>query len=200
GAVFNVVTRQGSNAFHGDLNFYTQTQGLTGDNTSDLRNPDGSFVDSCPADDTQHCPYNRDKFRDATVQLSGPVVKDKLWFFGSYQYQRDYDSQPGTDPAFPAGSNADRMFFKLNWQMSSKNKLMFAYHDDFYRIPARATAATAPSTLLVEYGHNPSPNLTFTRVQSDRTYFEVRYSGFYGDDHGEPLNGGSRVGPRFYSL
>ena len=200
GAVFNVVTRQGSNAYHGDVNFYTQTQGLTGDNTSDLRNPDGSFVDACPADDTQHCPYNRDKFRDATVQLSGPVVKDKLWFFGSYQYQRDYDSQPGTDPAFPAGSNADRMFFKLNWQMSSKNKLMFAYHDDFYRIPARATAATAPSTLLVEYGHNPSPNLTFTRVQSDRTYFEVRYSGFYGDDHGEPLNGGSRVGPRFYSL
>ena len=50
-------------------------------------------MDACPADDTQHCPYNRDKFRDATVQLSGPIVKDKLWFFGSDQYQRDYDSR-----------------------------------------------------------------------------------------------------------
>ena len=29
GAVFNVVTRQGSNAFHGDANFYYQSQGLT---------------------------------------------------------------------------------------------------------------------------------------------------------------------------
>ncbi len=80
-------------------------------------------MDACPADDTQHCPYNRDKYRDATIQLSGPILKDKLWFFGSYQYQRDYDSQPGTDPAFPAGSDADRIFFKLNWQISAKNKI-----------------------------------------------------------------------------
>ena len=37
GAVFNVVTRQGSNTFHGDANFYFQTQGLTGRNTTDAR-------------------------------------------------------------------------------------------------------------------------------------------------------------------
>ena len=30
GAVFNVVTRQGSNTFHGDTNFYFQTDSLTG--------------------------------------------------------------------------------------------------------------------------------------------------------------------------
>src|SRR5262245_41115290 len=37
GAVFNVVTRQGSNKFHGDGNFYWQKQGLTSDNTNDLK-------------------------------------------------------------------------------------------------------------------------------------------------------------------
>jgi hypothetical protein len=127
-------------------------------------------------------------------------VKDKVWFFGSYQYQRDYDAQPGTDPAFPAGSDADRIFFKLNWQLSAKNKVMFALHDDYYDIPERGTARTAPSALLTEHGHNPSPNVTFTSVLSDKTYVEARYSGFYGDDHGDPLNGGARVQPRFYSL
>ncbi|HET7293775.1 MAG TPA: TonB-dependent receptor [Vicinamibacteria bacterium] len=198
GAVFNVVTRQGSNAFHGDANFYLQAQDLTSDNTSDLRNPDGSFVDACPADDTQHCPYNRDKFRDASFQLTGPIIKDKLWFFGSYQYQRDYDSQPGTDPAFPAGSDADRIFFKINWQINQKNKVFFALHDDYYDIPERGQADTAPSALAIESGHNPSPNVTFTSVLSDKTYVELRYSGFYGDDHGDPLNGGERVQPRFY--
>ena len=35
GAVFNVVTRQGSNTFHGDANFYYQHQSLTGRNTTD---------------------------------------------------------------------------------------------------------------------------------------------------------------------
>src|SRR5579862_1971619 len=37
GAVFNVVTRQGTNAFHGDANFYFQTQGLTSRNTTDAQ-------------------------------------------------------------------------------------------------------------------------------------------------------------------
>ena len=44
------------------------------------------------------CPYHRDKYNDATVQLSGPIVKDKLWFFGSYQYQRTVFSARGRDP------------------------------------------------------------------------------------------------------
>jgi hypothetical protein len=195
GAVFNVVTRQGSNAFHGDANFYFQTQDLTGRNTSE--------------EEDAGLPYNRKNYKDGTVQLSGPVVKDKLWFFGSYQYQRDSDSQPGTDPNFPAASAADRMFFKLNWQISERNKLMFAYHDDFYEIPSRGTADVDPSAISIETGHNPSPNVTFTSVLSDKTYVEARYSGFYGKDHGDPLNAGCdsypcpqslRVAPRFYDL
>lgn len=187
GAVFNVVTRQGGNQFHGDANFYLQTQGLTSRNTTDEQD-DG-------------LPYNRDKFNDLTLQLSGPIAKDKLWFFASYQYQRDYESQPGTSADFPARSDADRVFFKANWQIDSKNKLMFAYHDDYYRIPGRATATTAPSTITVENGHNPSPNVTFTSVVSDKTYVEARYSGFYGTDHGDPLEPGEpRVKTRFLDL
>lgn len=63
GAVFNVVTRQGSNAFHGDGNFYYQNQSLTARNTTDA------------LDDGQ--PYHRARFRDTTWQLGGPVKKDK---------------------------------------------------------------------------------------------------------------------------
>ncbi len=194
GAVFNVVTRQGSNEFHGDANVYFQTQDLTGRNTTEAQ--DGGQ------------PYNRDTFKDATFQLSGPILKDKLWFFGSYQYQRDSDSQPGTDPAFPARSEADRIFFKLNWQINAKNKVFFALHDDYYAIPSRGTPEIDPSAISVETGHNPSPNVTFTSVLSDKTYFELRYSGFYGKDHGDPLNANCsppcsndiRIQPRFYDL
>jgi hypothetical protein len=101
GAVFNVVTRQGGNTVDGSLNFYYQNDKLTGRNTTDA--VDGGL------------PYHREKFNDFTGQVGGPVVKDKFWFFGSYQYQRDYDSQPGTDPNFPARSDADRVFFKLTY-------------------------------------------------------------------------------------
>src|SRR6185295_6570507 len=37
GAVFNVVTRQGANAFHGDGSYYFLNQGLTGRNTTDAQ-------------------------------------------------------------------------------------------------------------------------------------------------------------------
>jgi hypothetical protein len=54
GAVYNIVTRQGTNEFHGDLGFYWQGDGLTSSNTGDIKNPDGSFMDACP--DGGRCP------------------------------------------------------------------------------------------------------------------------------------------------
>ncbi|MGE0815301.1 MAG: carboxypeptidase regulatory-like domain-containing protein [Vicinamibacterales bacterium] len=186
GAVFNVVTRQGTNTFKGDGNFYYMNDSLTGRNTTDSQD-DG-------------LPYHRDEFRDMTVQLGGPLMKDKFWFFGSFQYQKDADSQPGTLPEFPARSTAKRYFFKLNYQINQNNRLQYQQHDDFYRIPGRASALTAPSTISVENGHNPSPGFLWSSVITPTTVFEARYSGFYGVDHGDPLNGGPRVAPRFFDL
>ena len=186
GAVFNVVTRQGSNAFHGDANYYFQNQSLTGRNTTDKQD--------------NKRPYNRDEFKDMTFQLGGPVAKDKFWFFGSFQYQKDADSQPGTDPAFPARSSAKRYFWKVNYQLNQDHRLQVQTHDDFYRIPARASATTAPSTLSIETGHNPSPGVLWTSVLNPTTVLEARYSGFFGVDHGDPLNGGPRVARRYNDL
>src|SRR5262245_40201704 len=63
GAVYNIVTRQGTNAFHGDAGFYWQGDGLTSNNTSGISNPDGSFMDACPDGDNR-CPFTRDKYND----------------------------------------------------------------------------------------------------------------------------------------
>ncbi len=60
GAVYNIVTRQGTNEFHGDLNFFWQSDGLTSNNTDGLTNPDGSFTNACADDDTRRCPWTRD--------------------------------------------------------------------------------------------------------------------------------------------
>jgi Carboxypeptidase regulatory-like domain/TonB-dependent Receptor Plug Domain len=103
GAVFNVVTRQGGNAFHGDATYYHQSQNLTSRNTTAAEECQG--VSDCPAGGL---PYNRDQWIDTTYQITGPIIRDKFWFFGSFEYQNDYDSQPGTDPAFPAKSTSRR--------------------------------------------------------------------------------------------
>ncbi len=186
GAVFNVVTRQGSNTFHGDTNYYFQAQDLTGRNTDDVQ--DGGN------------PYHRERFNDFTAQLGGPVIKDKFWFFGSFQFQQDWDSRAGVDPEFPAKSNAKRVFFKLNYQLNNNNKVQFQYHDDFYEIPEPGAATIAPSALAIETGHNPSPGVVYTSVLSNKTVLEARYSGFYGDDHGKPQFGGDKIATRYYDL
>ena len=102
GAVFNVVTRQGSNLFRGDANVYYQSDSLTGRNTSEAA--DRGF------------PYHRDKWRDITLQASGPFLVDRFWFFGALQYQRDWDSQPGVNPDYPAKNDTRRVFWKFNYK------------------------------------------------------------------------------------
>src|SRR6185436_18970401 len=164
-------------------NSYLQTDGLTGRNTTDAQ--DGGR------------PYHRDTWHDATVQASGPFIKDKLWFFGSVQYQKDWDSQPGVDPNTPTENDTRRVFWKFNWQITPKHSLMHGYHDDYYFIPDIATSFTAPSTIYLNHGDNPTPNLVYTGVLSDKTFIEARYSGFYLHASQDPQDGSARVQPRF---
>ena len=187
GAVFNVVTRQGGNTFHGDANFYFQNQSLTGRNTTDAQD--------------SGLPYHRDEFKDTTVQLGGPVMKDKLWFFGSYQYQKDADSQPGTDPAVSGAVVGQTLL--LEGELPAEPAKPLSGSDARRLLPHPGTRH-APTPRPA-----PSPWKTDTTrrraccgpsVINSTTVLEARYSGFYGVDHGDPLNGGPRVARRFNDL
>ena len=76
---------------------------------------------------------------------------------------------------------------------------MLAYHDDYYRF-AEPAANVAPSAVPVGHGHDPTPNLTFTRSFSEKTVLEAHYSGFYGQDNVDPFLGGPPQAPRFYDF
>ena len=188
GAVYNIVTRQGTNEFHGDAGFYWQGDGLTSNNSKNIVNPDGTPLDACPNFDPQtggpRCRWTRDKFTDLSVQLGGPVVKDKLWFFLSYGNQRDYYWDVGVDftnPLTAVRGRTDRYFGKLNWQLSDKHKLVGTFHLDKKDDDAGLAANSAPETAVKRTAKTPTPGLGYTGVLSDKTVVEVRYSGFYGD-------------------
>lgn len=123
-----------------------------------------------------------------------------MWFFGSYQFQKNAFSPAGSDPAFPTTERNHRAYGKLNWQVSPKHKLAFSYHDDYYNLPLTVTAAYDPSTYTVDSGHNPTGNLMYTGVLSDKTVLEARVSGFYGKDHSGPIGDEPRIQTHFYDL
>jgi outer membrane receptor protein involved in Fe transport len=201
GAVYNVVTRQGTNQFHGDLNFFLQTDGLTSNNSDGLVNPDGSFVNACGE---SRCPWTRDKYHDFTAQLGGPILKDKLWFFASYQYQRDAQSDIGVVPDNPLAFKRyydDRYFGKLNWQINPGHKLVGTFHMDEKNTDNGLDIGYAPTTAWTRRSKTPTPGLAYTGVLSDKSVVEVRYSGFYGDVNGGPTDPDQpRDLPRFYDL
>ncbi|MBA2306318.1 MAG: TonB-dependent receptor, partial [Acidobacteria bacterium] len=187
GAVFNLVGRQGSNVFHGDVNYFFQGQKLTSRNTS--------------ASDDSGLPYRRDKYNDITLQLGGPVARDKAWFFGSYQYRLDRNSLPGTDPAFPTRVDVHRVYGKVNWQLSSKHKLVSSVANEWYQSGGGGSSLQAPTTVADEHGTDPAPNVTWTSVFSNKTFLEARYTGFYVSDHLDPLVPGEpRIKPQFFDL
>ena len=133
GAVVNVVTRQGSDRFLYDASYYGQTAGLTSQPVQ-LAYPG-------PGQPTSG--YERVRYRDVTTNLGGPVVRDRLWFFAGYQHLRDYDSQPGTDPAFPRTYEQDKIFAKLTWRLAPGMQLLQSFHDEFWVNPELPTLREA---------------------------------------------------------
>ena len=159
GAVINVITRQGSERFLFDASYYAQTAGLTSQPVRLLIPGAGQRVSG----------YERARYRDATTTLGGPVVRDRLWFFAGYQYVRDYDGQPGSDPAFPRTYEQDKIFGRLTWRLAPGWQLDQNFHDEVGINPDRPTLVTpfeatprvhqfVPAMTLGHLTHTLSPN------------------------------------------
>src|SRR4029079_7870328 len=160
GAVINVVTRQGSARFLYDASYFGQTARLTSRPVS--------LALTAPA--TGRSGYERSRYRDLTTNLGGPAIRDRLWFFAGYQYLRDFDSQPGTDPAFPRAYEQNKIFVKLTWQPAPGWDVVQSAHDAVGVNPEQPTFVKPFETTLRP--HASVPAITFghlTHASSDRT-------------------------------
>ncbi len=99
GGVVNVITRSGGNAFHGDLMAYYEDNGMImqGKARDYLRlNPYNDRLFEYVNDDDilWKGGLNRDKYKrfEGVFNVGGYILKDRLWFFGSFnpQYGRTY--------------------------------------------------------------------------------------------------------------
>ena len=119
-------------------NFYYQNDALTARNTTaaSQRPGRGGY------------PYNRDKFHDSTVQLGGPdLARTSCGSSAPSSTRRTGDSQPGIAAEFPARSNANRYFCKLNYRSTRTTGCMFAASTTTTTISRARDANTAPSAV-----------------------------------------------------
>jgi len=189
GAVYNIVTKQGTNNFHGNASYFFQSNDLTSNNTKDIVWPNDKFADACGDNPANRCPWTRNDYFEAAVQLGGPIVRDKLWFFGSYGHQKDKFTDIGVNSKLP-GSATDltknRVDSKVTWQITPSQRLVGNFHYDKSPRDTGYSFNETPSTAWTRTQRAPTPGVAYTATLSNKTLLDVRYSGFYGGVSGYP--------------
>jgi hypothetical protein len=111
GVGINLVTKRGTNTFHGGLDGFFANDALQASNLPSSLQGDPRLGGSDKADHT-------DQIGEWGVDFGGPLVKDKVWFWGSYGKQdlRIVRLNQSKDKTLLKNYNA-----KLNWQISPAN-------------------------------------------------------------------------------
>ena len=167
GAVLNVVTKRGSNDFHGQASYFLQDDAITDVN---VRLPDSDFT------------FNRKLYRNFTSQLGGPFKRDNTWFFGSFEYWRSASTEPGNDPSLAPTNYSDKYDLKVTTRLSDTiTGDGFIHHDDWGGLDAPSPFYTQ-SALSGERGRNPAWGGGIDWIKSDKLLFEFKYAGWWSDD------------------
>ncbi len=187
GAVINAITRQGGERFLFDTAYSAQTAGMTSQPIR-LRDASGRL-------DTG---YERARYSDFTANLGGPAIRQRLWFFGGYQYLRDHDSQPGTDPAHPRTYEQDKIFGKLTWKLTPALQLMQSFHGEYGVNPERPTIVTPYDAITRPRISVPATSFgQLTHTLSANTVWDVRVNRFVFSQEDEPSAADPTVPSRF---
>jgi len=120
GVYMNMVTKSGSNQWHGQGAAYYASAGFEAGAKSPIFN--GLPVKAAS-------PIYHD--RDTTVGAGGPILKDRIWIFGSYRrYDLSEDVLSIQTPTGAPGVDIDHQTntaLRLDWQANSKNKIGFVW-------------------------------------------------------------------------
>jgi outer membrane receptor protein involved in Fe transport len=121
GGIFNVITKSGGNEFHGDLFGYGTTKGLV----REVKN--FPFTGSA---------FNGFSEVDLGGDIGGPIVKDKLWFFGAFNPQKRKNYYLTQTFHTPVQNDVSIPFYagKLTWAINPRNTFTASTFGDFTKI------------------------------------------------------------------
>ncbi len=178
GGVINGVTKSGGNEFKGALEVYYQPDSFTSDNTDDTE--DETF-----------------EFENYAFSLGGPVVKDKLWFFGSVEYWRQETTPVGATAT--SDRKIPRFLGKLTYQANEKNRVfLMGEYDHVVNERRGIDAYTLPEASRKQDGPGASFSLNWESILSSSNFVNVKVTGYDGNDDYLPYNGTGTPGHEDY--
>ena len=191
GGVFNIVTKQGGARYEYDASYYGQPAGLT---AQPIRL-------AAPILAGTQTGFERIRYRDFTTNLGGPAKRDRVWFFAGYQYLRDYDSQPGADPAQPRKYEQNKGFGKVTSRLTPSLQMMQSLNYESWvnpQVPTRTVPFIATSRTNATV-----PAMTFANVThalSNNTVWEARIGRFIVNQNNDPSSNDRLTPPHIDSV
>jgi outer membrane receptor protein involved in Fe transport len=178
GAAVDVLTKSGSNQFHGSAAYYTQL-GDAGDNATLDFGADWLYAD--PADDLTTEPIDN---WEATVTLGGPILKDKLWFFAGFSRR---DSETDTPLWIPLSTyKSDIYDLKLTGAFGVSHRAWLGLHsEDNFSGNVTWGQTWDPTMYYDSPVENTTAQFEYQWVINDRNLFGFKYLGFDTDQNPE---------------
>jgi len=172
GAAINTVTKSGGNRRAGLFDVIYTKDSLSG------KNIDSTITTQNPA---LGDPSRTTQLLDFTTQISGPIIKDKLFFFASAQ--RYHLEQDPSGPRTIRDEVSPRFNGKLTWQPTASDTLTGQVQYDSYSVIGRngVEAAIATDDLTNREDAPEWVWLTNWRhLFGSKTFTEVKYTGWWG--------------------
>ncbi|MDE2882340.1 MAG: hypothetical protein OXP70_10825, partial [Acidobacteriota bacterium] len=164
----NAVWKSGGNDFSGTEHFAYEPPDMIADNiTSDLTSRGGTTAPVI-------------EFYEAHIDLGGPIIRDKAWFYGAYNrfvIDRIISGQPedqGTDLG-----DFDMFTVKANWQITDRDQFITFHHWSLKQKPFRGLSANRPAeSILAQDSWSWLHKAEWQRVWSDRLYSNIQVNHF----------------------
>jgi len=157
GGFARIIQKQGTNDFEGTFSLLYRSSKLDGTGAADLSNlPEPQFDELHPA-----------------IQVSGPVLRDRLWYRLSYERLDAENPVNVVDGIAVQNRIQEIQSYQLTWQVSPRNKLSYQWQADPLLVDNFGVSSSTPaeSTLTVETGTRTN-SLTWTAPYSPKLLIE----------------------------
>src|SRR5260221_7708600 len=172
GGVVNIVTKSGSNTLRGVWSGYNIPHATVSNNT--------------PA---EPFPFDVHFSYQTTFEMGGPVIRDRVWFYGVAPYSRALTTGVGVDPNLSANAGWNfKPFFKATLKPAKNDGLDFTFDDNRFCCGATASRTAPIATQTVDHGHNPVVAGPYTHAFGSATLFEAKGGGIYIRDNFTPFS------------
>lgn len=194
GGVINVITKSGTNDWHGNVGFQYQGDKLAGQSTPTLRI---SLTDNNQAEYVRY-PKDKSDRMEPGFALGGPIVRNRAWFFGAYQpalttNRRDVNPSTANNPKAGTFSVEQKQQVQyatgnITSQFSDSLRGRLAYNNSWSKTKGLLPSLSGTDRQDTNYGKTSTfPNYSISGnvdwVASQKVFFGLRGGYYVADQH-----------------